>query len=135
MVDQLEDPKESKGVVKRGVVQVVTQGTLVDESLMREEQTVPLGSIAILDEHHAGIAIVELSTGAFQLFNGSLEECTDELARIGVKEVLYNAPTFGQAPKRIEGPHPDDQCLGDWSPGLALPQSPKQSKRSMKSSM
>ncbi len=102
VVDQLEDPKESKGVVKRGVTQVVTQGTLVDESLLKEEQTVPLGSIAIFDEAHAGIAIVELSTGAFHLFNGSLAECTDELARIGVKEILYNAPTFGEVPKRIE---------------------------------
>ena len=102
VVDQLEDPKEAKGVVKRGVVQVVTQGTLVDESLLREEQSVPLGSIAILDDAHAGIAVVELSTGAFQLFNGSLEECTDELARIGVKEVVYSAPTFGEMPKRIE---------------------------------
>ncbi|PCI08652.1 DNA mismatch repair protein MutS [bacterium] len=102
VVDQLEDPKEAKGIVKRGVTQVVTQGTLVDESLLREEQTVPLGSIAILDEAHAGIAIVELSTGAFHLFNGSLAQCTDELARIGAKEVLYNAPTLGDTPKRIE---------------------------------
>ncbi len=102
VVDQLEDPKEAKGVVKRGVTQVVTQGTLVDESLLKEEQTVPLGSIAIFDEAHAGLAIVELSTGAFHLFNGSLEECADELARIGVKEILYNAPTSGEVPKRIE---------------------------------
>lgn len=102
VVDQLEDPKEAKGVVKRGVVQVVTQGTLVDESLLCEEQTVPLGAIAILDESHAGIAIVELSTGAFTLFNGTLEQCADELARIGCKEILYNAPTFGETPKRIE---------------------------------
>ncbi|MBL4699107.1 MAG: DNA mismatch repair protein MutS [Phycisphaerales bacterium] len=102
VVDQLEDPKEAKGVVKRGVVQVVTQGTLVDESLLREEQCVPLGSIATLDESHAGIAVVELSTGAFSLFNGTLEECTDELARIGTKEVLFNSPGFGEKPKRIE---------------------------------
>tara|TARA_R110002072_G_scaffold42064_18_gene118411 strand:- start:35711 stop:38521 length:2811 start_codon:yes stop_codon:yes gene_type:complete len=102
VVDQLEDPKDAKGIVKRGVTQVVTQGTLVDESLLREEQSALLGSIAILDDDHAGIAIVELSTGAFQLFNGSLEQCTDELARAGTKEFLYSAPTMGEAPKRIE---------------------------------
>jgi len=102
VVDQLEDPKESKGVVKRGVTQVVTQGTLVDESLLKEEQAVHLGAIAILDESHAGIAIIELSTGAFSLFNGSLEECADELTRLGVKEVLYSAPAAGEMPKRIE---------------------------------
>lgn len=102
VVDQLEDPKEAKGVVARGVTQVVTPGTLVDESLMSEEQTVPLASIAIIDDSHAGIAVVELSTGAFHLFTGSLDQCTDELARIGVREVLYNAPTSGDMPKRIE---------------------------------
>ncbi len=117
VVDQLEDPKDSIGVVKRGVVQVVTQGTLVDESLLREEQAVPLGSIAILDDAHAGIAIVELSTGAFQLFNGSLEECTDELARIGVKEVIYNAPTFGEMPKRIEELTSAINATGTGRPG------------------
>jgi len=102
VVDQLEDPKEAKGVVARGVTQVVTPGTLVDESLMSEEQTVPLAAIAIMDESHAGIAIVELSTGAFHLFTGSMAQCTDELARIGVREVLYSAPTSGDMPKRIE---------------------------------
>ncbi len=102
VVDQLEDPKEAKGVVKRGVTQVVTQGTLVDESLLKEEQTVPLGAIAILDESHAGIAIIELSTGAFSLFNGTLDECADELTRLGAKEILYSAPSAGQMPKRIE---------------------------------
>lgn len=101
VVDQLEDPKDAKGVVDRGVTQVVTPGTLVDESLLREEQTVPLGAIAILDDAHAGIAVVELSTGAFRVFNGSLEDCADELARAGARELLYASPASGDAPQRI----------------------------------
>jgi len=102
VVDQLQDPKDAKGVVDRGVTQVVTPGTLVDESLMSEEQTLPLGAIAIIDETHAGIAVVELSTGNFSIFNGSLEQCTDELARQGVRELIFSAPASGEAPKRIE---------------------------------
>lgn len=101
VVDQLEDPKDAKGVVDRGVTQVVTPGTLVDESLLSEEQTVPLGAVAIIDDGHAGIAIIELSTGAFRVFNGSLGECADELARAGVRELLYSAPVSGEAPARI----------------------------------
>ncbi len=101
VVDQLQDPKDAKGVVDRGVTQVVTPGTLVDESLLRDEQSVPMGAIVVHDEHHAGIAIVELSTGAFSIFDGSLEQCTDELGRLGVRELIYAAPVSGDAPKRI----------------------------------
>ena len=102
VVDQLEDPKDAKGVIDRGVTQVVTPGTLVDETLLAEEQTVPLGSIAIIDQDHAGIAIVELSTGDFHVFNGSLEQCTDELARAGIRELIYSAPVSGDTPPRID---------------------------------
>jgi DNA mismatch repair protein MutS len=102
VVDQLEDPKEAKGVVDRGVTQVVTPGTLVDESLLKEEQTVPLGSLAILDDQHAGIAVVELSTGSFELFNGTLLQCQEQLARLGIREFIFSAPSSGQAPKHIE---------------------------------
>ena len=101
VVDQIEDPKEAKGVVDRGVTQVVTPGTLVDESLLREERSVTIGSVAIRDESHAGIAVVELSTGAFTLFDGTLEQCADELARAGVRELLFAAPISGDPPKRI----------------------------------
>ncbi|MCA9275421.1 MAG: DNA mismatch repair protein MutS [Phycisphaerales bacterium] len=101
VVDQLEDPKDAKGVVDRGVTQVVTPGTLVDESLLRDEQSVPMGAIVIHDEQHAGIAIVELSTGAFSLFDGSLEQCTDELGRLGVRELIFASPISGDPPKRV----------------------------------
>ena len=104
VVDQLEDPKEvkGKGVVKRGVTQIVTQGTLVDESLLRDDQASVMGSIAILDEDHAGIAIVELSTGSMSVFNGRLDECVDEFIRAGVKEFVYSAPGIESLPKRIQ---------------------------------
>lgn len=102
VVDQLEDPKEAKGVVKRGVTQVVTPGTLVDEALMLDEQTAYLGAIAFDDDHHAGIAIVELSTGSFRVFDGSPLACTDELARAGVREVLYAQSSMGQIPPRTQ---------------------------------
>ncbi|MFG0244586.1 MAG: DNA mismatch repair protein MutS [Phycisphaerales bacterium JB052] len=101
VVDQLQDPKEAKGVVDRGVTQVVTPGTLVDESLLRDEQTVTLGSIVIHDDSHAGIAIAELSTGAFTLFDGDLAQCGDELARAGVRELIFAAPISGDPPKRV----------------------------------
>ena len=101
VVDQLQDPKEAKGVVDRGVTQVVTPGTLVDESLLRDEQTVTLGSVVIHDHQHAGVAIAELSTGSFMLFAGDLEQCADELSRAGVRELIFASPISGDPPKRV----------------------------------
>jgi len=102
VVDQLEDPKEAKGVVKRGVTQVVTPGTLVDEALMLDEQTAYLGAIVFDDDLRAGIAIVELSTGSFQVFDGSTTACTDELARVGIRELIYAESSMGQIPPRTQ---------------------------------
>jgi len=96
VVDQLEDPAHAKGVVDRGVTQVVTPGTLVDESLMRDEQTVTLGAAAFDDDERCGIAIVELSTGAFEVLDADPETCADELARAGVGELLCAQTSSGE---------------------------------------
>jgi len=101
VVDQLEDPKQAKGVVDRGVTQVVTPGTLVDESLLQDGQTIPLGAVAFDSDEHAGIAIVELSTGTFSVYEGTAEHCADELARAGVRELLFAAPASGDPPARV----------------------------------
>ncbi len=101
VVDQLEDPKQAKGVVDRGVTQVVTPGTLVDESLLNDGQTVPLGAVVFDDDDHAAISIVELSTGHFTVFNGTPAQCADELARAGVCEILYAQPSSGNPADRV----------------------------------
>ncbi|MCA9307575.1 MAG: DNA mismatch repair protein MutS, partial [Phycisphaerales bacterium] len=101
VVDQLEDPKQAKGVVDRGVTQVVTPGTLVDESLLQDGQTIPLGAVVFDSDTHAGITIVELSTGSFRVFEGTADQCADELARAGVRELLYAAPASGEPPARV----------------------------------
>ena len=103
VVDQLQDPKEAKGVVERGVTQVITPGTLIDESMLRDEQSVTLAAVAFLDDQAAGAAMVELSTGQFEVLDGHPGEIIDELARRGVKEVLYAEPVAGEAPERVKG--------------------------------
>ncbi|MFK7884314.1 MAG: DNA mismatch repair protein MutS [Phycisphaerales bacterium] len=103
VVDQLQDPKDAKGVVERGVTQVITPGTLIDESMLSDEQSVTLASIAFGDDHHVGTALIELSTGHFEVLDGNPGEVIDELARRGVREVLYAEPTSGEPPERIKG--------------------------------
>jgi DNA mismatch repair protein MutS len=103
VVDQLQDPKEAKGVVERGVTQVITPGTLIDESMLRDEQSVTLAAVAFLDDRAVGAAMIELSTGLFEVLDGHPGEVIDELARRGVREVLYAEPAAGEAPERVKG--------------------------------
>jgi DNA mismatch repair protein MutS len=89
--EQMEDPKTAKGVIKREVTRLVTPGTLTEEAMLdgREENFVAAIVVAEKQESLATIAWCELSTGKFLTFTGSLAACTDELARIRPRELLF----------------------------------------------
>src|SRR5690606_19729193 len=86
--DQVQDPREAKGVVERAVTRVVTPGTLVDDVMLDEGAANNLGAVCFLDpgeslDGRVGAAIVELSTGAFTVFDCTAASIVDELARRG----------------------------------------------------
>ena len=100
--DQVEDPKQAKGVVKRDVTRIITPGTITDETLLEDGRDYPLAAVMFHDDGHASLAWAELSTGAFQVgtFNG--DELNDELARIAPNELLHVETADGKASQRIE---------------------------------
>lgn len=100
VVDQLEDPSQAKGVVDRGVTQVVTAGTLVDESLLDDAQSTHLACVCFDDDTHAGVAVVELSTGHFRVMDGTVDACLDEVTRSGARELLHAGSDAGELPER-----------------------------------
>jgi len=67
--EQVEDPKQAKGVVKRAIVRIVTPGTLTDQALLEEREENYLAAVAVGSSvgqaGRVGLAAVELSTGAF----------------------------------------------------------------------
>jgi DNA mismatch repair protein MutS len=95
--DQIQDPKDAKGVVDRAVTQVVTPGTLVDESLLEGEQVAALASVIFASDEACAACVVELSTGEVTLTSGAPEAVAGDLARRAVREILY-AETTGDAP-------------------------------------
>ena len=99
--DQVEDPKHAKGVVARDVTRVITPGTLTDETLLEEGQTNPLAAVEFHDDQ-ASVAWAELSTGSFSFGTFSLDEITDEVARIGPSELLYIESDSGDKPNLID---------------------------------
>jgi len=86
--DQLEDPKQAKGIVDRGVTRVITAGTLTDDLLPDQRASNYLAAICPRSKE-CGIAWVDLSTGRFFAQEVPPDRLTDELGRIGPAECLY----------------------------------------------
>ena len=86
--DQVEDPAEAKGLVKREVTRVVTPGTVSDPDLLEGKEEHLLASLAWRGEEGAG-AFLEVSTGRFFVRRWrSVEEGIDDLRVLSPREVL-----------------------------------------------
>ena len=87
--EQIQDPKEAKGIVERAVVRVVTPGTLTEDTLLDGRRSNHLAAVSFGKER-CGIAWVELSTGAFFVTEVAHNRLADELARIEPAELLLS---------------------------------------------
>lgn len=85
--EQVEDPKQAKGLVKREVTQVVTPGTLTDDALLDPRESCFLACIAP-SKMACGLAWLELSTGRFWLTEIPFALVADELARVRPAECI-----------------------------------------------
>jgi len=111
--DQVQDPREAKGVVDRDVTRVVTPGTLTEESILDAKANNFLAAIAPLKDQ-AGIAWVDLSTGRFLVEEVEPEQLLDELGRIGASEYLVADSQYRTEDSLLE---PLRALLGGhWSP-------------------
>ena len=92
--EQLEDAKEAKGIVKRGVIRVVTPGTLVDSNMLEERKNNYIMSI-YKSGIYFGISICDISTGEFYSAeikdNYNFPMLLDEIARYTPSELVVNS--------------------------------------------
>ena len=97
--DQVEDPKEAKGLVRREITRIVTPGTVTDEGLLDPRESNFLA--AVCPGETVGLAWIELSTGRFVAAGVSSKGLTDQLARIAPSECLL--PDEMDAPSEVFG--------------------------------
>lgn len=106
IADQIQDPKEAKGVVDRAVTRILTPGTLVDDTLLDDAQTNHVAAVLFTevgDNSSACLAVAELSTGTFELLNvSSPDALQNEAARLGINELLYVETSNRKPPPRVQ---------------------------------
>ncbi len=101
--EQTEDPKQSKGIVKREVVRLVTPGSIVDEGDVDDKSNLYLAAISEGDDRY-GLAHADLSTGEFRVTEvRSFGELFDELGRIGPAELLIYENSCFSGRKEVSG--------------------------------
>ena len=104
LVDQVEDPKQAKGLVRREVTRILTPGTFLDPNAPAR---VPTYLVALAAPEGAGkkkrpqaswgLAAFDLATGELRATTCEDEELLmDELARLGMREVLVAEPALGE---------------------------------------
>lgn len=86
--DQLEDPKMVKGIVKRGVTELVTPGVSFNDKILEHKTNNFLASI-YLDNEHAGISFLDVSTGEFLVAEGTLTYIEKLIQSFKPNEILF----------------------------------------------
>lgn len=91
LCDQLQDADQAKGgLVERGVVRIVSPGTLLEEVELADRRAHYLAAL-VEDNARLGLACVDLSTGAFEADDLEPATLTDEIARLRPAEILTPA--------------------------------------------
>ena len=97
MCDQVENPAQAKGVVKREVVRVITPGTIMEECMLDESQNNYICSIHVSEKENknVGLTFCDISTGELKTteindIEQNLNFLKNEIGKFYPKEILFN---------------------------------------------
>ncbi len=110
--DQLEDPKMTKTIVKRGVTEVVTPGVAISDRVLEHKSNNYLAAVTI-DRAKAGLALVDISTGELYVTEGDFAYIAKTLSSFQPKEVLF-AKNKAQKFTELFGSRYYTYGLEDW---------------------
>ena len=86
--EQLEDPKTVKGLVKRGVIELVTPGVVLGDNILPNKENSFLASV-YFGTRTTGVAFLDISTGEFYMAEGDDRYIDKLMSNLSPKEVLY----------------------------------------------
>lgn len=102
--EQLEDPKTVKGLVKRGVIELVTPGVVMNENVLSSKENTFLASICFGSDA-TGIALLDLSTGEFYAAEGKDDYIDRLVSDFAPKEILYQRGYEDRFAQCVGGEH------------------------------
>ncbi len=85
--EQLEDPKKTKSIVKRGVTELITPGVALNDGILEQKSNNFLASIFNIKNRY-GISFLDISTGELLVAEGNLEYVKNLLSNYDAKEIL-----------------------------------------------
>ncbi|MDD3453067.1 MAG: DNA mismatch repair protein MutS [Bacilli bacterium] len=89
--EQLEDPRNVKGIVKRDIVQIISKGTIINDESLNEYENNYIGNV--MDFNHAFvISYTDISTGEIktEIIEHNISLLISEIVSIGIKEIVVN---------------------------------------------
>ena len=86
--EQLEDPKQVKGLVKRGVIELVTPGIVLGDNILANKENTYLASV-FFGRQATGVSFLDISTGEFYVAEGSDAYIDKLLSNLSPKEIIY----------------------------------------------
>ena len=86
--EQLEDPKTVKGLVKRGVIELVTPGIVMGDNILSNKENTYLASV-YFGTRETGVAFLDISTGEFYVAEGSDTYVDKLISNLAPKEVIF----------------------------------------------
>jgi len=87
--EQLEDPKKAKGMVKRGVTQVISKGTIVDFDMLNEHDNNYIASLLDFQTSYI-LTYMDISTGYLALIDIPKDKLLSTILNLGIKEVILS---------------------------------------------
>ena len=111
--DQLEDPKLTKKIVKRGITELVTPGVAFSEQLLEQKEHNYIAGLTYFKDK-CGAAFLDVSTGTFQVAEGSLDYIGTLLSSFAPKELLV-ARGYEKGTKERYGDHYYVSTLEEWA--------------------
>lgn len=114
--DQLEDPKSVKGIVKRGVTELVTPGLTLNDSVLDQKKNNYLASVSFGKDLH-GIAFLDLSTGEFMVSEGDSSYIDKLIQGFNPSEIIYCKKHRDQFESLFGNDH-NTFCLEEWIYGF-----------------
>ena len=112
IAEQMEDPREAKGIVKREITRIITPGTLIDNNLLNSKYNNFIASVFPSGTDRAALSVLDVSTGEyFYTPVETLETITGELARLAVKEVVIPESAFEEMRSAETLPDPGQKVL------------------------